>query len=160
MPASWKLYRVVCILQVMLSSFILFTSLIDIFRITLFSNAVGIILFLLVISLSILAVTILNNNYPDTPITGKQKKTFNWLFLLNFIFLAVLFGFIISETRSLRLFANLLDKNLFELPIHLFIKLIAYIIILIFQLVILYGLYILRLRLYDNFMKQKFEFEK
>jgi hypothetical protein len=160
MPASWKLYRVVCILQVMISSFILFTSLIDIFRITLFSNVAGIILFLLVISLAVLAVNILNNNYPDTPITGKQKKTFNWLFLLNFIFLAVLFGFIISETRSLRHFANLLDKKLFELPIHFFIKLIAYLVVLIFQLVILYGLYILRFRLYDNFIKQKFEFEK
>jgi hypothetical protein len=31
---------------------------------------------------------------------------------------------------------------------------------LILQLIILYGLYRLRLELYSNFMKRKFEFEK
>jgi len=160
MPASWKLYRIVCILQVIFSSFFLFTSLINLFRTTLFGDVAGILLFLLVTSLAVFAVNVLNNNYPDIPISGKQKKTFNWLFLLNFIFLAILFGFIFSEYRSLRIFSNLINRRFPELPFHLFIRFAALICILFFQLVVLYGLYLLRLRLYDNFLKQKFEFEK
>ena len=160
MPTSWKIYRLVCIIQMMIAFYLLFTSLISLFEATLFGDVTRVLVFLLVISLSIFAVSILNNNYPDIPVTGNQKKTFNWLFLFNFLFLAFLFGFIFSEYKALQSFALGLKKNAFQLPFDFLVTFIAYILIVIFQLIILYGLYILRQLLYENFRKQEFEFEQ
>ena len=82
------------------------------------------------------------------------------MFLLNFILLSFLFGFIIAEIRSLGEFADNFGTGVIGLPFSLFVTLLIYIMTLILQLVILYGLYRLRLELYSNFMKRKFEFEK
>jgi hypothetical protein len=160
MSASWKVFRIVCILQMTIAIFLVLSSLINFLRSFSFTAFAGMITFLLVMMLSILAVNILNNNFPDTPVEGKQKKTFNRLFLFNFIFLAFIFGFIISEYRTLATVAMMIDKNLFELPTRSLIGLASYTVLLIFQLIILYGLFLLRRQLYINFMKRKFEFEE
>jgi hypothetical protein len=110
--------------------------------------------------LTILALNIINNNYPDTPVTGKQKTNFNRLFLLNFLFLVFLFGIIIAEYRELSSVAELFSRTVFQLPFNLYIPFLIHLFILFFQLAILYGLYELRRELYFNFMKKKFEFEK
>jgi hypothetical protein len=142
-----------------IAAFVLFKSLIDLFKDTGFGDVARIFVFLMILSISILAINILNNNYPDIPVQGKQKRTFNWLFLLNFLFLAFLFGFITSEYKSVKQIAAIFNEGIFEMSFEWFITLIAYILVLIFQLIILYGLYVLRRKLYDNFMKQGFEFE-
>lgn len=160
MSIRWKLFRVVCILQMITAVFIAITSLIGFFENPLFSNFARMLLFLLIISLAILAVNILNTNYPDTPVAGRQKRSFNILFLLNFLFLAFLFGFIIAEFRVMKQISVLTGISFFRLPFSLYISLAVYVVVLIFQLVILYGLYLLRRELYMNFMKKKFEFEK
>jgi hypothetical protein len=121
---------------------------------------IGLVLFTSIMLLTILAVNLLNNNYPDDPVEGKQKKSFNRLFIVNFLFLTFLFGFIIAEFRSLNKLAGAAGKYLSDLPFSIFLMLIVYSCILIFQLVILYGLYKLRLELYSNFLKRKFEFER
>ena len=160
MPLSWKLYRIVCVLQMVSSAIILMSTLFQAFQYPGFTGIMKLILFLLILLLSIFAVNTINNNYPDTPITGQQKKTFNRLFLANFIFLAVLFGFIIAGIRSVNELALLLGKPVAQLPFSALMTVIVYIITLLFQLIILYGLYNLRRTLYINFMKQGFEFEK
>jgi hypothetical protein len=160
MPSSWQLYRIICILQMTLTAFILLTSLFNTFQYPGFSNIARLMLFLLILLLSIFAVNTLNNNYPDTPVAGKQKKTFNKLFLLNFLFLAVLFGFVIAAFREVNQIAVLLQRSIFELPFGMLISMIVYTITLLFQFIILYGLYTLRRVLYINFMKRRFEFEK
>lgn len=160
MPASWKLYRIVCILQMTAAAFILFISLLDFFETPGFSNIMRLLLFLLAMLQAIFAVNLLNNNYPDTPVAGNQKKTFNRLFLFNFIFLAFLFGFVFAEFRVVTGFAVLTGKPFYRLPFTILMTAITYTIILIFQFIILYGLYSLRRLLYTNFMKQEFEFEK
>jgi hypothetical protein len=130
------------------------------FRYASWSGLVGLVLFTFIMLLSVLAVNLLNNNYPDEPVDGKQKKNFNRLFLINFLFLALLFGFIIAEYRSLNQLVIATGKSLFDYPFAIFLMLIVYFGMLIFQLLILYGLYKLRLELYSNFMKREFEFEK
>jgi hypothetical protein len=107
--------------------------------------------------LCILGINLVNNNYPEEPVEGRQKKVFNRLFLLNFILLTFLFGFIIAEIRSLNQFAGDLGTTFFKIPLSLFLMLVVYLAMVIFQLFILYGLYQLRLELHSNFMKRKFD---
>ena len=159
MGTGWKIYRIVCVLQMIAAAFILFSTLFDFFRHASFGDVFKLLLFLLVMLLSIFAVNLLNNNYPETPVTGNQKKTFNRLFLLNFIFLAVLFGLIIAEFRAVKAIAILLNKSMFSLHFATFVMLLVYIVVLVFQFVILYGLYDLRRLLYVNFTRKKFDFE-
>ncbi len=160
MPIRWKLFRMVCILQMLIASVLAIMSLIWLIKTASFTSFIRILLFLLIFLQTILAVNILNTNYPDTPVTGRQKVSFNRLFLLNFLFLVFLFGIIFAEYRELNALAELIGKPIFQLPFQLLIVLLANFIVLIFQLIILYGLYQLRRELYTNFMRKEFDFEK
>jgi hypothetical protein len=119
-----------------------------------------VLLFLLIFFQTILAINILNINYPDVPVTGKQKTNFNRLFLLNFLFLVFLFGTIFAEYRELNDIATFTGKHFFDLPFQFYLFLFSDTVILIFQFIILYGLYELRRELNFNFMKKEFDFEK
>jgi hypothetical protein len=160
MSIGWKIFRIVCVLQMTLAALILFSTLFDFFRYASFGDVFKLLLFLLIMLLSIFAVNTLNNNYPETPITGRQKKNFNRLFLVNFLFLAVLFGLLFAEYRQVSGLATLFDKPILSLPFKFYILLLGYLASLIFQFVILYGLYELRRILYMNFRKKKFDFEE
>lgn len=160
MPVRWKLFRAICIVQMIAAAVNVLDILFNFFRYASWSGLVGLVLFTSIMLLTILAVNLLNNNYPDNPVEGKQKKSFNRLFIINFLFLTFLFGFIIAEFRSLNQLAITTDKSISDLPFSIFLMLAIYSCTLIFQLIILYGLYRLRLELYSNFMKRKFEFER
>ena len=160
MPIRWKLFRAICIVQMIAAAINVLDILFIFFRYASWSGLIGLMLFTAILLLTILAVNLLNNNYPDDPVEGKQKKSFNRLFLTNFLFLSFLFGFIIAEFRSLNKLAISLSKGVYSLPLSIFLMLFVYSAMLILQLIILYGLYKLRLELYSNFMKRKFEFEK
>lgn len=160
MPLSWKLYRLLCICQVILALYFLFASMIGFVTVSSFAGVTRVLVYMLIASIAVLAINILNNNYPDTPVTGRQKSAFNWLFLFNFLFLALLFGFVIAEYRSLKEVAALFQRNFMSLPAGLLINFMALFIVMLFQLVILYGLYTLRRSLYENFTRRQFEFEK
>jgi hypothetical protein len=160
MPLRWKLFKAVCIVQMIAAAVNVLDILFNFFLYASWSGLIGLVLFTSIMLLTILAVNLLNNNYPDDPVEGRQKKSFNRLFIINFLFLTFLFGFIIAEFRSLNHLVNTTGKNLSDLPFGIFLMLIVYSCTLIFQLIILYGLYKLRLELYSNFMKRKFEFER
>ena len=160
MPLRWKLFRAICIVQMIAAALNTLAILFHFFVHASWSGIIGLALFLAIMLLTILAVNLLNTNYPDDPVDGNQKKNFNRLFLVNFLFLSLLFGFIIAEMRSLTQLADVTLKNILDLPFSIFMMLIVYMSMLIFQLIILYGLYKLRILLYSNFMKRKFEFEK
>ena len=160
MSIRWQLIRIVCLLQMLASSFFTITALIRFIESISFTAFVRMVLFLFIFLLTILAVNILNKNYPDIPVAGKQKTSFNRLFLFNFLFLVFLFGIIIAEYRQLNALGELINKTIFNLPFKLLISPIINMVMLIFQFIILYGLYLLRRELYINFMKKEFEFEK
>jgi hypothetical protein len=157
MPLRWKIFRIICIVQLLAASANALEKLLYFFLHISFSNIAGILLFIAVMLLCILGINLVNNNYPEEPVQGRQKKVFNRLFLLNFVLLTFLFGFIFAEMRSLNQFAINIGKSFFEIPVSLFLMLLVYLAMLIFQLIILYGLYQLRLELYSNFMKRKFD---
>jgi hypothetical protein len=160
MPLRWKLFRAICIVQMLAAAVNVLDILFNFFVYASWGGLIGLALFTFIMLLTILAVSLLNNNYPDDPIEGKQKKSYNRLFIINFLFLTFLLGFIIAEFRSLNKLANSSGKYLSDLPPGIFLMLIVYIFMLLLQLVVLYGLYKLRVELYSNFMKRKFDFER
>ena len=116
---------------------------------------------MLMASLAILGLQLLFSNYPDKAVAGRQKTAFNWLYLLNFLLLAFLFGLMFSEWNDIELMTILLDKKPTDLPFNIWVPFLLYTCLLLFQFIILYGLYVLRRQLYINAYKAKqFEFEE
>ena len=154
-----RFFQIVSFLQMLITAFFCITSFINLFQTGdiyfLFQTSA----FVLMSSLAILFLNVVNNNYPDKPITGRQKNVFNWLFLLNFLLIAFLFGLLFAEYRELHSIADLMDHPVFTLSFKLLILLLTYIALLAFQFIILYALYAIRRRLYRNFMNKQFEFE-
>jgi hypothetical protein len=160
MKISWQLYRLACLLQMLATSFFSFASLISLFNSGKGYYFLETIFFVLMAALSIFALNLVNTNYPDKPVAGKQKNVFNWLFLVNFFLLIFLFGLFFAEYRSLGLLRSITGGSLFSLPFRFLVPLLFKTAILVFQLVILYGLFNLRRELYRNFFVNKqFEFE-
>lgn len=160
MKISWQLYRLICLLQMLATTFFTFTSLISLFNTGRMYYFLATIFFVLMAALAIFGLNLVNTNYPDKPVAGKQKNVFNWLFLANFFLLIFLFGLFFAEYRSLGLLRSITGGSLFSLPFRFLVPLLTKTAILIFQLIILYGLFNLRRELYRNFFVNKqFEFE-
>ena len=160
MPLRWKLFRLVCVLQILLVVGIGGYSFIMIFfsgsRFYYFFNAIAFVMMML---LANLGLSVLTNNYPDEPIVDAQKSRFNWLFLLNFLLISFSSAHIVAEYRSLNEF-SVFSESITRLPIKLLGPLILYLFIFVFHLIILYGLFFLRREIYANYLQKKFEFEK
>lgn len=160
MPLRWKIFKVICIIQLMAAAFNELDILFSFFRGASWGGLIGLFVFLAVLLLCILGLNLLSQNYPDEPVEGRQKKNYNRLFLINFLFLAALFGYVIAEFRSLSQLASLGSRHLLQLPFSVYLMMIMHLAMLFMQLYILYGLYRLRIELHENFMRRKFEFEQ
>lgn len=160
MKISWQLYRIFCLLQMLITTFFSFTSLISLFNTGRVYYFLETLFFVLMATLAIFALNLVNTNYPDKPVAGKQKNVFNWLFLTNFFLLVFLFGLFFAEYRSLELLGSVTGSAAFSLPFRFLVPLLIKSAVLVFQLIILYGLFNLRRELYRNFFVNKqFEFE-
>jgi membrane protease YdiL (CAAX protease family) len=160
MKTSWLLFRIVCLLQMLATVFLSFISLISFFNTGRFADVLETIAFALVALLAIFALNLLNTNYPDKPVAGKQKSIFNWLFLLNFLLLAFLFAHFFADYASLKKIGELTGRSVFSFSFNLWWPVLLFITIIVFQFIILYGLFILRRLLYLNFYgHRQFEFE-
>ena len=161
MSFNWKLFRIICFLQLLLTAFYAVTSFISLFQ---YSNSFyyffQAVAFGLMFWLAVIGLSLLNNNYPDKPVTGTEKTIFNWLFILNFILLAFLFGLFFAEISRLNDIRKLFNNRVLRLSFAFFLPVLLSFITLLFQLLILYGLYNLRRLLYFNFTGKEFEFEK
>jgi cytochrome bd-type quinol oxidase subunit 2 len=109
-------------------------------------------------ALPILTFTIYNNNYPDKLIEGRQKKNFNRIFLINFLLIAFLFGFVFRDYRDAILQSRSLGLGS-ESYLVFFIPFIISCCILIFHFSILYGLYWLRQQISNTISRKQFDFE-
>ena len=161
MSAAWKLFKFVCFLQMLVTVYFTLTSFISLFQSGDFYYILEALSFALMACFSIMALNILGSNYPDKPVVGRQKCIFNWLFLLNFLLIAFLFGLFFAEYGQLKALSTLFGRSIFSLPFRLLLPLLVVVILLVFQFIILYGLYEIRRLLYKNFfISKKFEFEK
>lgn len=156
---KWALLRIIAFLQLLITAFLGFSSFISLFQTGSIYFLFQTLAFLLICSLALLFLNVFNNNYPDKPILGRQKTIFNWLFLLNFLLISFLFALIFAEYRELNSIANLLHRTTTRLPFQFLVFIILYSGLLLFQFIILYGLYSLRKEIYSNFLSKKFDFE-
>ena len=160
MSTAWKLFKFVCFLQMLATVYLTLTSFISLFQSLELYYIFETMAFALMACLAILALNVLGSNYPDKPVTGRQKSIFNWLFLLNFLLIAFLFGLFFAEFGQLKMLAVFLERSVFGLPFRMLFPLLVISMLLVFQFIILYGLYEIRRLLYKNFLiNKKFEFE-
>jgi hypothetical protein len=150
LPVSWRLFKAACIIQMILVALTLVLSFAGIFygadlgwRI-LESTAYGTILVFLYQGFSIL-----NDNYPDQPLLEGQKRQFNFLFLFNFLLISFLFGKVVIQWRySYSMVTQLTMTSKGYLIVLL--PLIIAVLIFVLHLVYLFGMYRLRILLYEN----------
>lgn len=150
LTTGWKVFRAICILQLILVALELMISIARIFYgknilVSLLETFTYAIMLIFLYT----GFSLLNDNYPDTPLTQKQKRNFNLLFLINFLLIAVLFGELVSEWRSTVPFMTMVKTDMTGyLMIGLF--LLFAILIFVFHLIFLGGMYQLRRTLYLN----------
>ena len=94
----WKIFRAICIVQLILVAFKGMLS----FREVLYQENMGvgiinIIAYALVFIFVYHGLSMLNYNYPDVPLSPRQKRWFNILYLINFILIAFLFAQIVNN---------------------------------------------------------------
>ncbi len=154
LTTGWKLFRVVCILQMILVSLELILSVGGLlspkfFFFSLFSTLIYSVIFIFLYQ----GLSLINYNYPNTPLSPSQKKSFNWLYLLNFLLIAFLFGQIVNEWRTTIPIWQVLDEanevSLSDYLIYGYSFLIA-ILLFIFHIIFLGGMYNLRRLIYQN----------
>ena len=119
MPLRWKLFRLLCVLQILLVVGIGGYSFIMIFLsgspFYYFFNAIAFVMMML---LANLGLSVLTNNYPNEPIVDALKSRFNWLFLLNFLLISFSSAHVIAEYRTLNEISGF-SESLSRLPIKL-----------------------------------------
>ena len=150
--------RIICIIQVILAVFHSFVSLIGFFsgQFVFLFQAIS---FGLIALLPILTLVLINNNFPDRIIAGKQRKNFNRVFLINFLLIAFLFGFFFNDLRNAQAVAKIMATPFFKLGIFVLGNLLISFIMLVFHFFILYGLYWLRSHINYNASRKQFDFE-
>ena len=150
--------RIICIIQALIAIALCLTSLFGLLAGSGIMSLLQAIAFGFIAALAILAFTISNNNYPDKPIEGGQKKYFNRLFLINFLLIAFLFGFVFRDYRDAVNQSKLLGLESGP-SLFFFIPFIISCCVLLFHFGILYGLYWLRQHINNNVSRKQFDFE-
>jgi cytochrome bd-type quinol oxidase subunit 2 len=151
--------RIICIIQALIAIVQCFTSLFGLLTGGGFMSLLQAIAFGFIAALPILTFTIYNNNYPDKLIEGRQKKNFNRIFLINFLLIAFLFGFVFRDYRDAIFQSRSLGLRSGSYLVF-FIPFIISCCTLIFQFSVLYGLYWLRQQINNNLSSKQFDFEE
>ncbi len=146
----WKLFRIMCILQLIV---VLFCLVWDTVRLFSGGNTwvelLGVSSYALVFLFLCQGLAILNDNYPDTPLTQSQKRRFNLLFLANFILIAFLFSKVVVVWQLLP-FLNMVDVMKSYILYNFTFLLLRTVFVFIFHLLFLFGMYRLRQLIYKN----------
>ncbi len=160
---SWKLFRIIGILQMVLVAFQWMLAISGLFYAGYVAfHAVGVVIYSITFMFVYSGLSLLNDNYPDTPLSDRQRRWFNWLYLVNVLFIAYLFARLIEFGRVVwpylgKKFLSFSDYlSLLTYPLlHLFI--------FSFHIVFLAGMFQLRRVIYRNTMHnwyQQFEEEQ
>lgn len=147
--------RIICAIQLVLAIFKCFTSLTSLLTDWEWIYFIQALAFALIAALPVRVFIVLSVNFPDKPIVGKQKKNFNRIFLINFLLIAFLFGFVFFDFKKDAAIAA--QAGLVH-PIF-FIYFWLSILMLVFHFIILYALFWLRSHIYNNAVEKQFDFE-
>jgi hypothetical protein len=147
--------RIISGIQLLVAVFKGFTSLTSFLTGWEFIYLFQTIAFGLIAILPVQVFLILANNYPDKIIDGKQKRSFNRIFLVNFLLIAFLFGFVFKGFQS----GAEVSEETGLLDPYFYLNFYISMTMLIFQFIILFGLFWLRSHIYHNVMETQFDFE-
>jgi hypothetical protein len=158
---SWKVFRAVCIVQLILVAFQGMLSVSALFYKThALQNLISAVAYALVFLFVYQGLSILNYNYPDIPLTTKQKRSFNILYLVNFLLIAFLFAQVVNTWNVVPVLIQAAKSpNYYWFSVAAFV-LFAWMIFII-HLVFLAGMFKLRRLIHQNTISTWYEqFEK
>ena len=152
----WKFFRVICIVQLILVAFNGIFSISNLlFTRHILVSLVNIAAYTLVFLFVYHGLSILNYNYPDVPLSQKQKRSFNILYLINFILISFLFAQVVNSRwiAGYALSADFIKKYWFWLTVQFVFPWLIFII----HLVVLIGMFGLRRTIYQNTINTWYE---
>ena len=155
--------RIVCIVQILIAVFRCLSSFTGLVLEGEFIFLLQSIAFVFIAILPILTFNISNNFFPDKLIEGRRKKNFNRIFLINFLLIAFLFGFVFQDFKdyrnSVKISHTFSEAAKYRLPVAYLISFIISCVMLIFHFSILYGHYWMRRYINNNANRKQFDFE-
>ena len=152
LPRRWKIFRVVCILQVILAGFSAGLHFVYFMQSGSIMQIINVVCFTFITLFASLGMSLVQNNYPDSLLTTSQKRYFNFQYLFNILLISVIFAHIYSNSWVMLLTRE--DYNLTGFQTFLlFMPFTKNFLIFVLQLLILYGMFRLRRELYANYLK-------
>ena len=159
MPLRWHLFRVSAILHLLAGLLLSLVFLVEFLNYERFWNFIYLLVGVVIVFLGGFSLTTLRRHYPEEPIQGSVRKTYNRLFLLSVLMLIFLFSLFFENLRAIRGASLLLGRSWLELPWQFWSALLFSSFLLINHFLVLWGLFALRRELLINFAAKKFEFE-
>ncbi len=154
LPKGWRIFKGIGILQMIMVIFLLVISITGVFYDTnrgwRFLEAGCYTLMLLFLYQGF---SVLNDNYPDTPLSQKQKRKFNLLFLSNFLLISFTFAKFIVQWRyayTMLEIGGLSSRSMTFILVPLIIAFLVF----AFNIVYLGGMYRLRRTINENDRKK------
>ena len=155
--------RIVCIAQILIAVFRCLSSFTGLVLEGEFIFLLQSLAFAFISILPIITFNISNNFFPDKLIEGRRKKNFNRVFLINFLLIAFLFGFVFQDFKdyrnSVKISHIFSEGGKYRLTIAYLISFIISCVMLIFHFSILYGHYWMRRYINNNTNRKQFDFE-
>ncbi|HEX6426391.1 MAG TPA: hypothetical protein VF008_01845 [Niastella sp.] len=153
----WKIFRAICIVQLVLVAFLGVQSLGMLFyKSNILVSCIDIAAYSLVFLFVYHGLSILNYNYPDVPLSSKQKRIFNVLYLINFILIAYLFAQVVNTWWMVHIvFDTEIQKN-YNWVMATAVLSLSWFIFLI-HLVFLAGMFRLRRLIHENTISTWYE---
>ena len=150
LSTSWKVFRIICICQLVLVAFQGMLSISGILSgKSVVMHIVEIIVYALLFIFVYEGLSMLNYNYPDVPLSIKQKRRFNLLYILNFLFIALLFARVVNTRWIVPFLIHTSDLNTYNWFYIIVVFLFAWLIFII-HLVFLVGMFKLRRLIHQN----------
>ena len=154
LPGKWRIFKALSIIQMITVIFMLVISIGGIFYgDNVFWRVFEGLCYALMLIFLYQGFSILNDHYPDTPLSLSQKRNFNILFLINFLLIAFLFAKVVVQWRFVK---SIIAGFTLE-PRGQFLVFLPFILaslIFILNVVHLAGMYRLRIAIHENNQKK------
>lgn len=149
LTTSWKVFRVISIIQLVLVALQLLLSVLNLFYGSIWFPLLGILVYAAVFYFVYNGLSVINYNFPDTPLSPKQKQIFNRLFIINFLLIAYLFAQVVNSWWIIP-FVIEADKMRLLTLLGVLLPFISAALIFILHLVFMGGMIQLRRTIHQN----------
>ncbi|RYG06071.1 MAG: hypothetical protein EOO02_01805 [Chitinophagaceae bacterium] len=153
LPRQWRVFKGFSIVQMVLVTFFLVVSVSGVFSSgNVFWRMFESICYGCMLIFLYQGFTILNDNYPDTALSLKQKRSFNIFFLINFLMIAFVFAKLINQWRWAGILwsdSGLTSRSIILVATPLLMSLLVFVL----HIMYLAGMYRLRVLIHQNSSK-------